>query len=80
MHAHENVGVDEMDERAAEVEREFQGMSDECASEDKVGRQQAEEERKVQVEHVERVKMYAPGVVHVVFDVCIPALRFTDGK
>lgn len=80
VHAHENVGVDEMDEREAEVERYFQEMSDECASEDKVGRQQVREERKVQVEHVERVKMYAPGVVHAVFDVHIPALRYTDGE
>jgi tRNA wybutosine-synthesizing protein 2 len=80
VHAHENVGVDEMDERVAEVEEEFQRMSDKCAGEDKVGRQQAQEKRKVRVEHVERVKMYAPGVVHVVFDVHIPALRHTDGE
>lgn len=73
VHAHENVGEDEMDERVAEVEREFQEMSDNCTGE-------AQEKRKVQVEHVERVKMYAPGVVHVVFDVHIPALRYTDGE
>lgn len=60
IHAHENVGVGEMEERKGEIERIFQGYLDEEGS-----------GRKVRVEHVERVKMYAPGVVHCVFDVSI---------
>jgi tRNA wybutosine-synthesizing protein 2 len=58
--AHENVGVEEMEERKEEVERVLQRYLD-------------DEERKARakVEHVERVKMYAPGVVHCVFDVWI---------
>jgi tRNA wybutosine-synthesizing protein 2 len=49
-----------MEERRIEVKREFWGLSVEYDP----GRIGA-----VQVEHVERVKMYAPGVVHAVFDV-----------
>lgn len=62
IHAHENVGVTEMEERTEEVERVFQEYLD--------GDEQGKG-RKAKVEHVERVKMYAPGVVHVVFDVRI---------
>jgi tRNA wybutosine-synthesizing protein 2 len=58
--AHENVGEEEMEDRKVEVEGLFQGYLDEGG-----GR------RKARVEHVERVKMYAPGVVHCVFDVWV---------
>jgi tRNA wybutosine-synthesizing protein 2 len=61
--AHENVGEQEMEERKDEVERVFQRYVDEC--DEGLGR------RKASVRHVERVKMYAPGVVHCVFDVWI---------
>jgi tRNA wybutosine-synthesizing protein 2 len=61
VHAHENVGVAETDERRAEVEAEFQRLVDESGG--------AQGPRQVKVEHVEKVKMYAPGVVHAVFDV-----------
>lgn len=66
IHAHENVGVGEMEERREEAERVFQGYLDEL---------EGGEGRKARVEHVERVKMYAPGVVHVVFDVRIEGER-----
>ena len=56
---HENVGVEDIQERAKEVEKACQGYLD----------KEAGNGRKVKVEHVERVKMYAPGVVHCVFDV-----------
>lgn len=61
IHAHENVGVGDVEGRRGEVEREFQRLVGELG-ESGVG-------RRVRVEHVERVKMYAPGVVHCVFDV-----------
>ena len=72
VHAHENVGLVEMEERKVEVEAEFQRLANECAVDDwlVVGGANGEE-RKVRLEHVEKVKMYAPGVVHAVFDVCI---------
>jgi tRNA wybutosine-synthesizing protein 2 len=62
IHAHENVGVHELDERKKTVEAEFQRLADEVEGE-------GDNNRKVVVEHVEKVKMYAPGVVHAVFDV-----------
>ncbi|KAH7395010.1 S-adenosyl-L-methionine-dependent methyltransferase [Phaeosphaeria sp. MPI-PUGE-AT-0046c] len=66
IHAHENVGVGEMEERKEEVERIFQRyLGEEGAG------------RKATVEHVERVKMYAPGVVHCVFDVRVDGLHDT---
>ena len=55
---HENVGAGEIGERKREVEGAFRGYLD--GSVRRV---------RVKVEHVERVKMYAPGVVHCVFDV-----------
>jgi tRNA wybutosine-synthesizing protein 2 len=55
--AHENVGEAEMEERIGEVESLFQAY---------LG-----DDRRAKVVHVERVKMYAPGVVHCVFDVWI---------
>jgi tRNA wybutosine-synthesizing protein 2 len=66
IHAHENVGVVEMDERRTEIEAEFQRLVDE---------RDLEGQTKAKVEHVEKVKMYAPGVVHAVFDVYIPGLQ-----
>jgi tRNA wybutosine-synthesizing protein 2 len=56
VHAHENVGVGDMKDRKQEVESVFRGYAG---------------ERIVEVRHVERVKMYAPGVVHCVFDVWV---------
>ncbi|KAF1927832.1 uncharacterized protein M421DRAFT_64243 [Didymella exigua CBS 183.55] len=68
VHAHENVGVLEVDARTAEVEAAFQRLLN-----DRPGA--AGEAGVVRVQHVERVKMYAPGVVHVVFDVYIPGIQ-----
>ena len=79
VHAHENVGVEEMDERRVEVEAEFQRLIDERAGgNESAGRDAEGGKRKVQVEHVERVKMYAPGVVHAVFDVYIPGTQAAE--
>lgn len=68
VHVHENVGLGEMDERREEVEGEFQRMADERG---------VECDAVVKVQHVERVKMYAPGVVHAVFDVHISGSQAT---
>lgn len=65
VHAHENVGVEEIDSRRGEIEGVFREYVDELVG----------AERKVVVEHVERVKMYAPGVVHCVFDVKVGGKR-----
>ena len=58
IHVHENVGTENIESRTREVESIFQGMLSDGAS-----------GRKATVEHAEKVKMYAPGVMHVVFDV-----------
>ncbi|KAI4677064.1 uncharacterized protein J4E88_006871 [Alternaria novae-zelandiae] len=62
IHVHENVGVKDVETRRKVIEEEFQSLVD---------KRDAATRRKVLVEHVEKVKMYAPGVVHCVFDVVI---------
>jgi tRNA wybutosine-synthesizing protein 2 len=69
IHAHENVGINDIEERIKEVEREFQGLLDEW--DERLDRRKDKRARKVRAEHVERVKMYAPGVMHCVFDIAI---------
>jgi tRNA wybutosine-synthesizing protein 2 len=64
LHLHENVGVHDVEKRRKEIEL----MIGQCATED--GGLQI-----VEVEHVELVKTFAPGVWHCVFDVQVkPAL------
>ncbi|KAF2129268.1 hypothetical protein P153DRAFT_261071, partial [Dothidotthia symphoricarpi CBS 119687] len=65
--AHENVGVGELDVVTRGVEREFQDYADAGGGGGDDG--DGALRRRVRVEHVERVKTYAPGVLHVVFDV-----------
>ncbi|KAK5135275.1 hypothetical protein LTR08_005377 [Meristemomyces frigidus] len=68
IHVHENFAVGEIAHRAEEVRREVQLLVD---------FQQGEQERDVQarvveLEHVNRLKSYAPGVMHCVLDIYIP--------
>ncbi|KAF2873451.1 S-adenosyl-L-methionine-dependent methyltransferase [Massariosphaeria phaeospora] len=68
IHAHENVGATELETRKGDVESEMQAHLDLWDAErgsDGIYR------RRVGVEHVEKVKTYAPGVLHVVFDVWV---------
>ncbi|KAJ4351549.1 S-adenosylmethionine-dependent methyltransferase [Didymosphaeria variabile] len=60
IHAHENVGVNDIEKRKAEVVREMEGHLDFAGL-----------RGEVRCEHVEKVKTYAPGVLHVVFDIWI---------
>jgi tRNA wybutosine-synthesizing protein 2 len=72
IHAHENVGEVEMEARRAEVEGIFGRLMREWEDEESEGLSEAgRKRREVKVVHVERVKLYAPGVVHVVFDVWV---------
>lgn len=71
VHAHENVGVEEIEGRRGEIEGLFRGYVDEVFGTGV---------RKVEVEHVERVKMYAPGVVHCVFDVRVGGKGAKEGR
>ena len=74
IHAHMNCPVGEVEERRDEVERTFQGLVDE--------RQRtmgfSEQRQSVRCEHVERVKTYAPGIMHCVFDISITPLKCFD--
>ncbi|PSN61833.1 hypothetical protein BS50DRAFT_533814, partial [Corynespora cassiicola Philippines] len=68
IHAHENVAVDRIDKKKDEVVAEMQRHLDELEAE----KGSTESRRTVaRWEHTEKVKTYAPGVMHVVFDVSI---------
>ncbi|RGP67995.1 trna wybutosine-synthesizing 2 [Fusarium longipes] len=56
LHLHENVGADDIETRREEIQRKFDDWSQET-------------DREAKVEHIERVKTFAPGVWHCVFDV-----------
>jgi tRNA wybutosine-synthesizing protein 2 len=62
IHVHENVSVQDVEAKQIQVEKQFQDL---------VGTIDVAHGKTVHVEHVEKVKMYAPGVVHCVFDVQI---------
>ncbi|KAF2026414.1 hypothetical protein EK21DRAFT_92444 [Setomelanomma holmii] len=57
IHVHENVAVADIEQRKSEIEMAFKSYVPEGL------------EREVKVEWIEKVKMYAPGVAHCVFDV-----------
>ncbi|KAH7068920.1 S-adenosyl-L-methionine-dependent methyltransferase [Paraphoma chrysanthemicola] len=59
IHLHENLNINAIESRKSDIESEFRTYI------------QVGVERQVTVEWVEKVKMYAPGVVHCVFDVYI---------
>jgi tRNA wybutosine-synthesizing protein 2 len=67
LHLHENVGVGDIEARKGGV----QGLFDRWRTEDDGNERQKGSEAEVEVEHVELVKTYAPGVWHCVFDVFI---------
>ncbi|KAI4156511.1 MAG: hypothetical protein LQ340_000212 [Diploschistes diacapsis] len=61
VHAHENVREGDIAMRKGEIERDFA----------KLAEGKFEQGAKVACEHVEKVKSYAPGVIHCVFDIHI---------
>ncbi|MCJ1327059.1 hypothetical protein MMC10_003725 [Thelotrema lepadinum] len=62
IHAHENVREGDIKERGIEIKAYFTKLAEEKYGVDKV---------KVKCEHIERVKSYAPGVIHCVFDIYV---------
>lgn len=68
LHLHENVGVDDVKKRKGEIE----GMIGKWAREEGTS--------EVEVEHVELVKTFAPGVWHCVFDVHVQPALADDSK
>jgi len=69
IHAHENVRYSQIENRCLEAGIEFQRLVDEHK-----GKLGEAKEKKVVVEHVQGVKEYAPGVVHMVLDVHVDGL------
>ena len=66
IHAHENVGPQDMEQRRNHVVEIFRDLVCQCHKADFEAHG-----FHVKCQHVERVKTYAPGVTHVVFDIAI---------
>ena len=64
IHAHENIAKKDIESRKAEIVDIFQGLT------------RKHFEAKVECEHVELVKSYAPGVMHCVLDIAISPASF----
>ncbi|KAK8219227.1 S-adenosylmethionine-dependent methyltransferase [Zalaria obscura] len=71
VHVHENFAVDQIEEKTEDVRQVFQRL---VAEVDAARSGHETEERNVAVEHVQRVKSYAPGVFHCVIDIYIPPI------
>ena len=69
IHAHENIAKKDIEIRTSEVVESFEGLVSELYG-PVYGIQ-----RIVRCEHVGRVKSYAPGVIHCVFDIAITPSR-----
>ncbi len=62
IHIHENVAVGDIQAVAVDIGRELREL---------VSGHGDGMERRVECEHIERVKTFAPGVMHCVFDFCV---------
>lgn len=65
IHAHENVAATNIQQRKCEVVEIFKGFVDQYRIPG------ATPSFKVECQHVEQVKAYAPGIIHCVFDIAI---------
>ena len=70
IHLHENIAVKDIEAKAEDIVREIQAIVDD-EPQGSVS-QGSQKERQVELEHVEKVKTYAPGVMHCVLDIYIP--------
>ena len=68
IHAHENIAMTEIDSRKAHIVQIFDNLVN-------LGPQKPQ--RNVQCQHLERVKSYAPGIMHCVLDIQINPLPDT---
>ena len=69
IHVHENFALAEIEQKAEEVRAEMQTLCIEC------GYPGPEKFRKVSVVDINRLKSYAPGVIHCVVDMLVSARR-----
>ena len=65
IHAHENIAKKDIDQRKSEIVNTFTDLVQQVHGTDGVMK------RLVSCEHLERVKSYAPGVIHCVLDIAI---------
>jgi len=70
LHVHENFATREIQEKAEEVRQAVQQLVDQCKASQ--GRNDTRRDVPVKVEHINRLKSYAPGVMHCVLDIYIP--------
>ncbi|EFW19332.1 hypothetical protein D8B26_007571 [Coccidioides posadasii str. Silveira] len=67
-HVHENVAVDDIDEKSDYIVHEFESLLQSARK----TRPSSSSNSAVECRAVERVKTYAPGVMHCVFDIRVP--------
>ena len=65
VHAHENIGIKDIDTRKSQIVQVFDSLVNPSPQQPK---------RIVQCQHLQRVKSYAPGVMHCVLDIHIGSL------
>ena len=63
VHAHENIAKNDVESRQAEIVREFERLVAQVYG--------PNHGRKVECEHLERVKSYSPHVIHCVLDIAV---------
>jgi tRNA wybutosine-synthesizing protein 2 len=68
VHLHENIATDEIESKSQEILDEIQRLVDDIASQ---GNEARETPRTAVLQHVEKVKTYAPRVMHCVLDIYI---------
>lgn len=65
IHAHENVAKEDIEQRRGEIVDRFRDLVEELYGPSHIM------QRLVSCTHIERVKSYAPGVIHCVFDIAV---------
>lgn len=70
IHAHENVEINKIGSRETQIVEIFRGLILESPC------HMTQPKQTVKCEHIEKVKSYAPGVIHCVFDIAVsPTLK-----
>ncbi|KXL45772.1 hypothetical protein M433DRAFT_143680 [Acidomyces richmondensis BFW] len=72
IHIHENFGLNEIETKAEDVRSDIQRLVDQKSAGRGTGTM---ETRKAQIDHISRLKSYAPGVMHCVLDIYIHPIR-----
>ncbi|KAK4540491.1 hypothetical protein LTR36_009129 [Oleoguttula mirabilis] len=70
IHVHENFAVNEIEQKAEEVRVEIQRLVEQRGQ--RIGCEDHRHPQSVAIEHINRLKSYAPGVMHCVIDIYIP--------